>query len=422
VAVEPTPDASLDAASATIGAAFVPLVFGPGAWTHRRVETIDVLSLDVVRRQTSVDFTVPAELREQLAIPGTDQYAVPLATLRKRPLRHFDLRDEERRAVPVLGRDQDARLAWAALLSAATNVEGIGALSPDTTRRLELITNAPLEAALAERDRLDEDARSDEELAQLLSDDRVRLLLGELAENYLLVAAVSQIDRRRVLKFAYDSFYSPAPTTWRRWLGWEPRVIELDVPSAARASSFHAEVVVPEELRAVAGFVVDSRTGKVLGADGEADRVAIHAPDVPAAAAPRLVMGVAAERAGFPSAALGVALVVTALLLFGALVGDLRVDVAGPPVSVLLAGSAIFAGAVSRAGEHRVVRATYLGPRLAMVAVALAALAAAAALAFDLGRDEVRWTWAAGGTVSGLATIALARFWKVSRPLVRSRN
>jgi hypothetical protein len=100
-------------------------------------------------------------------------------------------------------------------------------------------------------------------------------------------------------------------------------------------------------------------------------------------------------------------------------VGDLRADVAGPPVSVLLAGSAIFAGAVSRAGEHRVVRATYVGPRVALLAVAVTALAAAAALAFDLGRDEVRWTWAAAAVVSVLATVALARFWKMSRPIVR---
>jgi hypothetical protein len=413
------PDPLLDAAT-TIGAAFVPLVLAPGAWTHRRVETIDVLSFDVVRRQTSVDFTVPAELRDELAIPGTDQYAVPLATLRKRPLRHFDLRDEERRAVPVLGREHDDRLAWAALLWAATNVVGIGTLSSEATRRLELIANAPAEAALVALDQLGRDAESDDELATLLSDDAMRLLLGELAENYLLVGVVDRIDRRRVLKFAYDSFYSPAATTWRRWLGWEPLVIELEVPSAARASSFHAEVVVPEELRAIAAFVVDARSGEVLGADGEADRVAIHAPDVPAAAAPQLVMGVAAERAGFPSAALGVAMVASALLLFGAIVGDLRAAVAGPPVSVLLAGSAIFAGAVSRAGEHRVVRATYVGPRLALLSVAVAALAAAAVLAFDLGRDEVRWTWAAGATVSLLATVALARFWKVSRPIVRN--
>jgi hypothetical protein len=176
---------------------------------------------------------------------------------------------------------------------------------------------------------------------------------------------------------------------------------------------------VPEELRALAAFVVDAGEGDILGADYDADRVAIHAPHVSAAAEPQLVMGVAAERAGFPSAALGVAIVASTLLLLGAAVGDLRAAVAGRPVSVLLAGSVIFAGAVARAGEHRVVRAMFLGPRLALIAVAVAALAAAAILAFDLGRDAVRWTWLGTAIVSLLATIALARFWKVSRPTVR---
>jgi hypothetical protein len=417
--MERPPDPFLDAA-ATVGAAFVPLLLAPAAWTHRRVETIDVLTFEVVRRQMSVDFTVPGELRGQLAIPGTDQHVVPLASLRKRPLRHFDLRDEERRAVPVLGREHNGRLAWAVLLWAATNVDGIDELSPDTTQRFGLIASAPPDEALAALDQLGDDAERDDELALLLSDDAMRLLLGEFAENYVLVGVVDRIDRRRLIKFSYDSFYSPAAATWRRRLGWEPLVIELEIPSASRAASFHAEVVVPEELRAVAALIVDGGSGNVLGADGEADRVAIHAPAVPAAAAPQLVMGVAAERAGFPSAALGVAIVASALLLFGAIVGDLRAAVAGPPVSVLLAGSAIFAGAVSRAGEHRVVRATYVGPRVALLAVALAALAAAAALAFDLGRDEVRWTWVGAAIVSLVATVVLARFWKVSRAIVRN--
>jgi hypothetical protein len=158
----------LDAA-ATVGAAFVPLVLAPAAWTHRRVETVDVLTFEIVRRRMSVDFTVPAELRDQLAIRGMDQSLVPLATLRKQPLRHFDLRDEGGRAVPVLGREHNGTLAWAVLLWAASNVENVDELSPDIVGRLGLIANAPSDDAREALDQLDADAEGDPDLAKLLA-------------------------------------------------------------------------------------------------------------------------------------------------------------------------------------------------------------------------------------------------------------
>lgn len=238
----------------------------------------------------------------------------------------------------------------------------------------------------------------------------------------MLVAVIDDVDRRRVLKYAYDSFYSPSGNTLRQKLGWEPLVVSLAIPSAARAASFHAEVVLPEELRSVGAYVVDRATGELFGEDGEADRVAVHAPDVPAAAQPELLIGVAAERAGFPSAALGTGMVVSLLLAIGAIAGDLRADVAGPPVSVLFAASAFLAGAIARTGEHRVVQAMFVVPRLLLLLIAVAALAAAAVLAFELGADTVCATWIASAVLSVVATAALARFWQACRPNVRTSD
>jgi hypothetical protein len=416
--VDDSPDPYLEAA-ATIGSALVPLILAPSAWTHRRVETVDVLTFELVRRHVSVDFTVPAGLREQLSIPGTSQFVVPLATLRKEPLRHFDLRDELGGAVPVLGREHDGALAWAALLWAASNVAGIGELAPRVIDRLRLIATARGEEVRTLLDDFYADAAGDEQLALLAADDSMRLLLADLAENYVLAGVLDDVGRRRVLKYSYDSFHAPAASTWRRRLGWEPLVIELDVPSATRAASFHAEVVMPEELRSDVAFVLDAATGDVLGADYDSDRVAIHAPSAPAASKPRLVVAVATERAGFASAALGVAALAAGLLLLGALADDLSAVTAGPPLSILLAGSAVFAGSVARAGEHRVVSAMLLGPRVALLAVAVAALVAAAVLAFDLGRDAVVWGWRGAACVGVLGTAVLARFWQVSRPGIR---
>ena len=55
-------------------------------WCHRRMETISVVSHETVRRSVSVDFTVPAEHREDLHI-AEGQWVVPLAMLATHAIR-----------------------------------------------------------------------------------------------------------------------------------------------------------------------------------------------------------------------------------------------------------------------------------------------------------------------------------------------
>ena len=70
-----------------------------------------MLSHEQVRRHVSVDFTVPAELRDRLRLSDADEYAVPLAFVAKRPLVHFDLRNEEGHAIPLLTAEQSNLIA-----------------------------------------------------------------------------------------------------------------------------------------------------------------------------------------------------------------------------------------------------------------------------------------------------------------------
>jgi hypothetical protein len=113
----------LDAVARGAGDALAALLLREEAWVHRRVETLDVLSAEFVRRQVSVDFAVPDGLRPALRLAG-GQCLVPLAVLRKEILRHFDLRDGADEVVPVLTRDQTMLLAGAALLAKAGDRQG----------------------------------------------------------------------------------------------------------------------------------------------------------------------------------------------------------------------------------------------------------------------------------------------------------
>jgi hypothetical protein len=370
--------------------------------------------VEVGRRQVSVDFTLPAALRPALAV-GEGQGIVPLAVLRKQILRNFDMRDEAGEAVPVAARDHTALLAGAALLAQAS--DAVSALGPELAGRLLAVVRAPDSASGRERlVALEADAEHDPAVAALLAHEPTARLLGQLAENYPLLAVLDDTGRRRIVKYRYDSFLAARPG-WRVAVGLDPLVIRLSVPAAARGTRYHAEVGLPEEVRSVGAALVDEETGDVHDEDPDADRVALYAADVPLGSRPEVVVALRPQRRGLPSAALGVALVVCLVLASGAFGGRLSAAVAGPPIAVLLAASAVFAGAVVRAGEHRMVQELFAGPRRALVAAGMAAVVAATALAFQFG--AVTWIWRAAFAVAFAATAVLALFVWCCRPNLR---
>ena len=94
-----------------------------GAWRHRRVETVTVIDHEQMRRHVSVDFTVPEAQREGLRI-SAEEVVVPLALLDKRPLVHFDLRNEEQHAIPLLTADQHRTIENAAVVGGLAGGRG----------------------------------------------------------------------------------------------------------------------------------------------------------------------------------------------------------------------------------------------------------------------------------------------------------
>ena len=103
--VQPWPGEVLEERSGEIAVGFAALLTRQAAWRHRRVETIEVLSHEEVRRSVSVDFTVPIEHRDELRLSDRE-WVVPLAVLDKRKLVHFDLCGEDglRAAAHAVGR------------------------------------------------------------------------------------------------------------------------------------------------------------------------------------------------------------------------------------------------------------------------------------------------------------------------------
>src|SRR5689334_12045298 len=257
--VRPWPGEVLEDRAGEIAVGFAALLTRQAAWRYRRVETITVLSHELVRRSVSVDFTVPAEHREDIRL-SAGEWIVPLALLAKRPLAHFDLRMEDQSSVPLL-RSEDTQLVGRELLYLMLDL--------DLEEGADARADGLIERALATNgDDLD---AIDAGLASL--EERVGPVPGfvalaeRLARGFLLCAVIGDVSRRRVLKFAYDE-----P------LDRPDRVVHFyDAPGCTEAASYHAEVDVPDEMRARTTELVDNGSGAVLASGPrDADRPAVY--------------------------------------------------------------------------------------------------------------------------------------------------
>jgi hypothetical protein len=383
------------------------------AWRHRRVETLTVLSHEQVRRQVSIDFTVPYDYRELLRISDAGEYAVPLAVLRKRPLVHFDLRDEEQRSVPLLTADQGRMIGRELLYQL---LDGDLAEQDADDEAVTLAAGPLVEAVLADdARRLAERIAALEAEQQLAPLTEFRAAADVLSRGFVVWAVVSGLERRRVVKFASDEPFTQrgGPTCFYHATG------------CTEASSYHVEVDVPRDLRARTTTLSDDASGAVLASgERDADRPALYFTADPAEpiARPGLVVTYGAERWHFLGPAAIVATVIALLVTGPWIFADLEglAGRAGPAIGLVLSTSAVFSALVLRTDEHPLLRVMLVRYRLCLVASTLAALFAAAALGFQARAWVIDATWTAAALVSVLAA-GILMVAAVRSPSVRSR-
>jgi hypothetical protein len=392
--VQPWPGEVLDERSGEIAVGFAALLTRQAAWRHRRVETISVLSHERVRRHVSVDFTVPAAHRDELAL-SEGEWVVPLAYLAKRLLVNFDLFMEDEAAVPLL-RSDEAQLISRELLYVMLDLDTEEAVEADVGPLIEWI----LAAGPGEEDAVDAAVG---ELEDTLGPLPGFVALAEqLTRGFLLCAVVGDVSRRRVIKFAYDQpLARPARS-----------VHFYDTPGCTEAASYHAEVDVPDEMRARTTDMIDNLTGEVLASGPrDADRPAIHyiaAAD--ARVLPGLIVRYGTERGRFLVPAMLVAWVIALGLTLPWLFADLP-SLAGSPspaIAILLSSGAIFSGLVLRSGEHPLVRLMLAPYRLCLVAATVAVVVAGGTLAFHASDGTLRWVWGLGALVAVLSASILS--------------
>jgi hypothetical protein len=369
----------------------------PGAWRHRRVETITLVTHEAVRRQVSIDFTVPEEYRASLRLSESGEYAVPLAVLAKRPLIHFDLRNEEGHSIPLLTAEQ-SRMIGRELLYVALDAD---LAAQDADAEAVVMAAGPIiDTVLDESVRLVGD-RIDELEAEFglepLTDFRTRA--DTLGRGFIMWAVVRGLERRRIFKYAHDEGFAQRPALAHVY----------DARGCTEATTFHVEVAVPPGLRARTTTLVDDATGAVLAAGArDADRPAIYFAADPARGLgrPALVVAYGAERWRFLGPAALVAAVIMLLVAPPLFFADLQAlsGSAGAAIGLVLSTSAVFSALLLRTDEHPLLRVMLVRYRLWLVACALAALFAAAALGFRARPWVLETTWGLAAAVSALAT------------------
>lgn len=355
------------------------------AWRHRRAETITVLSHEQVRRHVSIDFTVPEAQREGLRL-SAEEFIVPLAVLSKRPLVHFDLRNEEQHAIPLLTAEQNRTIARELLYRQLDDgYEAAGEL---------------VEAVLADEPRDVETEIAALEAAHGVELADFRAIAAVVSRSFIAWAIVRGLDRRRVFKFAFDE-----PVGRRSF------VYFVGAAGCTEAESYHIEVAVPADLKARRSWLVDSASGRRLAtAEPNTDRPALYfRAQAPLPEAPELVIDFAAERWPFLAPAALIASIIALLIAPPFLFSDLTAlpGTAGSAVGLVLSTSAVFSVLILRSDEHALVRLMLVRARALLAASTVATLFAAASIGFGTAEWIIMGTWALAALVSVITAVIL---------------
>lgn len=228
-----------------LGARVLDAILSWRDWSHRKVESLDLLSGAKGRRRVSVDCT-PSDIGWPLrADHDTQEMVVPLTLMGKRTLRDLDVSDDAGRSVPILGSRSNGLLSAVAMAFVvfATLDRDIARTRAHWPRVYEIATLPPPEAA-AVVDALLKDVQLDEFIARVFRDFADCFLLT-------LVLPTQRAASRQVLKYSYHWEISPIKSMFLRvasGFGWRPFEVGVELGALYSTSSYHFECAVPSGL------------------------------------------------------------------------------------------------------------------------------------------------------------------------------
>lgn len=239
-------------------------------------------------------------------------------------------------------------------------------------------------------------------------------MAAELVNRYVLSAVVGNIDNRRILKISFEEKVGPLSKS----LGLRSFAMTIPVYGPQSSAGYHVEIIVPEELRIELVALHHRFSSYPCEIERWVDRAALYSPRVDEGdweVRTELRM----ERLGFPMQALVVSSLTSTILAAAMGAEAYSTAESVPAVSLLLSASAIASGFSFIMGEHRLLRAVFIPVRLLLLVTLASVVAAASAVAFDVGEAASAWVGLSATVVSGAVTAMLAVIVIRSAPLRR---
>lgn len=236
----------------TRGADIVLSLINFPSWVHRKVDSVTFLAGKRGQRRVSLDCTPPMLSWDDDRRGRATTIVVPLTLMSKDVLRDLDVRDDSGRALPVLGTNDNAKLAATALAYLVRSVHDVKTAKAFMPQIEEVVRSRP-ETALPIAEAI---------ITELALEVLAAGMFRDLASNFILatVLPVEASGVRTVLK--YSSHWEAgmdlrSATWWERTVGraWH-RVLagtgnasvrfRVNLFSVEYAESFHLEVNAPD--------------------------------------------------------------------------------------------------------------------------------------------------------------------------------
>ncbi len=337
------------------------------------------------------------------------RFVLPLALLRKGPLRNFAI-SEPGGAVSLLHHRENAFVAAHMIAAAATQ----GGVSPPA-----IASYFNHFVRIADLDVRDSQLALSEVKAVLGPAPEAWSLATQLSEAFLLLAELFSGEFSRTVTFAYDEHPRARISHWQR-VGTKAMTFRTTIPGATLAASYHAELVIPDQLEIViAKMRPTGPDGRDLDApdlcapDTYATRGALYSPMVSGSSNPRIYVTLRSHRSAFFGPSLLLAFATIAALAVGSLFAFNNRLTGHTTTSALFLAPAYVASVVLRSDEQPLVREMLSLARFVLVLITLAGVIAAAALALGVHNGTLRWLWAGtGGAAAVLAWVLAVGWWR----------
>jgi len=420
------------------------LLLRPERWTHRRVESVEILDDRSIHRRVSLDIAIdrdrvlgPEFTEDDASLDFSTLEFTPLTLLRKEILQNFDLRDREDRPLPILTKKQTDEISGNTLIFVAESVLDAD-LPEDLEHKLRFVVEQESDLARSELESWqwaadDPDDRHRNVWRTLTSDDAFLDFANSLVDSFVLLAVTDPFPAsRQVLKLGYEERFADEDSfdSLRALVipfGWSRKDLSVHVSPISLATSYHLEVAAPTDLEIDAAQLrfepVNPDGDQVpenVTVGGCLQRAHLYAGQVGTEFQAKAVIYLRRQRDAFLRSAFLTALLVCVLLAIGLsrlddLLGTANSGQGQTGAALLLITPTLLAAYIVRPGEHRLATKILGGVRMLVVGAALCAIVAVGVLAAGYSSCTSRVIWsidlglACAITLGLLASLVLPR-------------